>query len=322
MESSQGPVRAAQQLIVWTAGVLALISACLGFPADALAAGTPRQLLLDTVQAGTRLVAVGERGRILVSNDRGQTWQAAQAPGEATLTAVFFHDDLHGWAVGHDAVILRTGDAGANWALVHQAPQERRPLLDVWFENRLHGFAIGAYGLALESQDGGRSWQPRTLPAADMHLNAIAGGPDGRVYIAGEAGTVLRSEDAGRNWRKLKSPYRGSFFGVLRLPDGNPLIVGLRGKAFRSPDGGNRWVPVATHGEATLQGGSVLADGSVVLIGNDGTLLVSVDQGRLFTRRHHNLRQAFSAVAASGESLILVGEMGVTLLPRTETGTP
>lgn len=322
MESSRVPEQAVQQFVKRAAAVWLLMSACLVSSANPPAATTPRQLLLDAVQAGTRLVAVGERGRILVSNDRGRSWQAAQAPGEATLTAVFFHDDLNGWAVGHDAVILRSEDAGATWALVYQAPQERRPLLDVWFENRQHGFAIGAYGLALESQDGGRSWQSRTLPADDMHLNAIAGGPDGRVYIAGEAGTVLRSEDAGRSWRKLNSPYRGSFFGVLRLPDGNPLIVGLRGKAYRSPDGGNRWLPLATHSEATLQGGSVLADGSVVLVGNDGTLLTSVDQGQSFIRRRHSLRQAFAAVTASGESLILVGEQGVTALPRTEPGTP
>ena len=322
MESWRVSARWAQKKIVQTASLLLLAAPLLALAAGTPAATTPRQLLLDTAQAGTRLVAVGERGRILISNDRGQSWQAAVAPGEATLTAVYFHDDLHGWAVGHDAVILRTEDAGATWALVHQAPQERRPLLDVWFENRQHGFAVGAYGLALETRDGGRTWQPRTLPAGDMHLNAIAGGTDSRIYIAGEAGTVLRSDDAGRNWRKLPSPYRGSFFGVLRLPDGNPLIFGLRGKAFRSPDGGNRWLPVATHGEASLQGGSVLADGSVVLVGNDGTLLVSADKGRQFTRRRHSLRQAFAAVTASGESLILVGEQGVTALPRTESGTP
>ncbi len=281
-------------------------------------AAPPRQLLLDAALAGTRLVAVGERGRILLSNDQGLSWQAATAPGEATLTAVYFHDDLHGWAVGHDAVILRTEDAGANWALVHQAPQERRPLLDVWFENLQHGFAVGAYGLALETHDGGRRWQPRTLLPGDMHLNAIAGGTDGRIFIAGEAGTILRSDDAGRRWRKLTSPYHGSFFGVLRLADGNPLVFGLRGKAFRSTDGGNRWQPLVTHGEATLQGGAVLADGSVILVGSDGTVLVSRDQGGQFTRRSHNLRQAFAAVTASGESLILAGEQGVTALPQVE----
>lgn len=279
-----------------------------------------RQLLLDIAPAGERLVAVGERGRIFLSNDQGATWQVAAAPGEATLTAVYFHDERHGWAVGHDAVILRTEDGGASWSLVHQAPEEYRPLLDLWFENENHGFAVGAYGLFLETRDGGRRWQRRTLLAEDMHLNAIAGGPGGRLYIAGEAGTLLRSDDGGRRFRKLASPYRGSFFGVLRLPDGNPLVFGLRGKAFRSPDGGRRWVPVVTHGESALQGGAVLADKSIVLVGNDGTMLVSRDGGRSFAPRKDGPRQAYASVTAAGEALVLVGERGISLLPRTGEG--
>ena len=314
MTGPKGLHRAATALLLWLP-VMAAVAAGVSSPS------TVRQLLLDTAPAGTQLVAVGERGRILLSADQGKTWRFASAPGEATLTAVYFHNDLHGWAVGHDAVILRTEDGGANWALVYQAPQEHKPLFDVWFENRLHGFAVGAYGLALETRDGGRSWQRRTVLSEDTHLNSIAGGSDGRIYLAGEAGALLRSDDAGRSWRKLISPYRGSFFGVLRLPDGNPLVFGLRGKAFRSPDGGNRWLPVDTHGEATLQGGTVLADGSVVLVGNDGTVLVSRDGGQRFTRRGQGLRQAFASVTASGASLVLVGERGVTTLPRIEEGT-
>jgi photosystem II stability/assembly factor-like uncharacterized protein len=285
-----------------------------------LSSTTIHQLLLDVATAGPRLVAVGERGRILLSSDAGKSWTFAAAPGQATLTAVFFQDDRHGWAVGHDAVILRTEDGGMTWALVHQAPEERKPLLDVWFGNPRHGFAVGAYGLALETQDGGRHWQRRTLLPEDMHLNAIAGGPGGRIYVAGEAGTLLRSDDAGSTWRKLPSPYPGSFFGVLRMPDGNPLIFGLRGKAFRSPDGGKRWLPIATQGETTLQGGSVLADGSIILVGNDAKVLTSHDGGRRFTARQHGLRQAFTAVTESGDTLVLVGERGVETLPRVEEG--
>lgn len=287
-----------------------------------LPAASVRQLLLDVAPAGTRLVAVGERGRILLSSDRGETWQAAVAPGEATLTAVYFHDDRHGWAVGHDAVILRTEDGGMTWTLVHQAPDERKPLLDVWFEDSRHGFAVGAYGLALETHDGGSRWRRRSLLPEDIHLNAIAGGPGGRIYIAGEAGTILRSDNSGRSWRKLPSPYPGSFFGVLRLADGNPLIFGLRGKAFRSTDGGQRWLPVATHGETALQGGAVLADGRIVLVGNDAKVLSSHDGGRQFSARQHGMRQAFAAVAESGGALVLVGERGVATLPRVAEGAP
>lgn len=295
-------------------------------PLPARAADSPvfapgvRQLLLDVARAGDRLVAVGERGKIFLSVDQGRTWQLALAPGEATLTAVYFHDERHGWAVGHDAVILRTDDGGDHWALVHQDPSGHRPLLDVWFENENHGFAVGAYGLFLETRDGGRRWRPRRLLSEDLHFNSIAGTPAGRIYLAGEAGTLLRSDDAGRNWRPLRSPYRGSFFGVLCLPDGNPLIFGIRGKAFRSPDGGRRWLPVARAAEAALQGGTVLGNGTVVLVGNGGQVLVSHDKGRKFMPRRHDVHHAFAAVAVAGDSLVLTGERGLTLFPLEPAG--
>ena len=61
-------------------------------------------LLLDLAFAGQRMVAVGERGHVMLSDDQGATWrQAKSVPTRVLLTAVFFVDSEYGWAVGHDA---------------------------------------------------------------------------------------------------------------------------------------------------------------------------------------------------------------------------
>src|SRR5471030_2586830 len=70
-------------------------------------------LLLDVTHAGTRLVTVGERGHILYSDDQGKDWTQAKVPSRQLLTALYFVDDKHGWAVGHDAQILASSDGGA-----------------------------------------------------------------------------------------------------------------------------------------------------------------------------------------------------------------
>ncbi|MCD7083180.1 hypothetical protein LRQ11_32305, partial [Pseudomonas sp. MAFF 311095] len=57
-------------------------------------------LMIDVVHAGKRLVAVGDRGHILYSDDQGSTWTQAKVPTRQLLTAVFFVDDKQGWAVG------------------------------------------------------------------------------------------------------------------------------------------------------------------------------------------------------------------------------
>src|SRR5688572_33454441 len=58
-------------------------------------------LLLDLAVAGARLVAVGERGHVLLSDDQGATWrQATSVPTRVMLTSVYFVDGQYGWAVG------------------------------------------------------------------------------------------------------------------------------------------------------------------------------------------------------------------------------
>ena len=114
-------------------------------------------MLFDGVSKQGVMVVVGERGHVLISSN-GENWQQVIVPTRATLTGVYFHDKQNGWAVGHDAVILLTTDAGKHWQKVYYDPEGETPLLDVWFKDEKHGLAIGAYGLYLVSDDGGASW--------------------------------------------------------------------------------------------------------------------------------------------------------------------
>jgi len=66
-------------------------------------------------RAGERLVAVGEHGVVICSDDEGATWWQAQVPVTVTLTCVAFATPLLGWAAGHFGVILATTDGGKTW---------------------------------------------------------------------------------------------------------------------------------------------------------------------------------------------------------------
>ncbi len=114
-------------------------------------------LMIDVVHAGARLVAVGDRGHILYSDDQGNTWAQAKVPTRQLLTAVFFVDDKQGWAVGHDAQILASIDGGVTWTQQYQDLKREAPLLDVWFNDAHHGLAVGAYGALIETTDGGKT---------------------------------------------------------------------------------------------------------------------------------------------------------------------
>jgi len=281
-----------------------------------------KSLMLDAVVLADRLVAVGERGHILISSDDGASWRQVEVPTRTMLTAVAFIDNQVGIAVGHDSVILRTTDGGATWELVYSAPEEEAPLFDVWFADADNGVAIGAYGSHYLTADGGLTWNFEPLGDTDWHLHELARADNGKLYLAAEAGYAYRSDDGGENWVELPSPYEGSYFGVLPLDGDAVLFYGLRGHLFRSDDAGENWEELPTGTVALLTNGIQLADGTIVIVGLGGTVLISTDGGRNFSFHQQAGRRGISAVVETTDgSVLMVGEFGVRTAAVTELTT-
>ena len=275
------------------------------------AATMQRLLLLDAERFGNRIVAVGDRGYIVISDDRGATWRRAKAPAAPLLTSVDFLDDQLGIAVGHDSAILSTSDGGQNWTQRFSAPAEGRPLLDVLFVKKDFAVAVGAYGAYYESVDRGVTWTARKIIADDKHFNAILELGEGNLLILGEAGTILTSVDWGKSWTTVPSPYKGSFFGALVTDDAAVVAFGMRGRIYRSSDKGKSWKQVDNPSTATLIGGEKLPDGALVIAGAAGTALVSRDNGRSFVPIATGTTRSFAKpILASEGSVLLLGEGG------------
>jgi photosystem II stability/assembly factor-like uncharacterized protein len=283
-------------------------------------ASVRRLLLLDAARVGPRVVAVGDRGYIVVSDDDGASWKRAVAPAVPLLAAVDFVDAKDGWAVGHDSTILATSDGGDTWTKQFSAPSEQRPLLDVLFLSATQGIAVGAYGAYYETTDGGKSWNARKIIPEDRHFNAIVKVADHHLLIVGEEGTILVSADDGRTWTKVPSPYKGSLFGAVVAADGSVVAFGLRGRIYRSADAGQTWTQVDDATAATLMGGSRLPDGSIVVAGTAGTALVSRDNGRSFVALATGTTRAWSkAVLGAPNTAMLLGEAGAAEVPLART---
>ncbi len=262
-----------------------------------------RVRLICLARAGSRLVAAGERGRILTSDDDGKSWAVASTPTYNTLTSVTFVDDKVGFATGHQATLLRTGDGGRTWQAASLQMGEKATLFALRMQGD-RGMAVGAYGAFVETADGGRTWKERRIGPGgfDRHLNGIAAVGLDTLVIAGEAGTLLRSKDRGAKWEVLKSPYEGSFFGIVAIKGGAAIAYGMRGNAFRTGDGGNTWQRVDLGGyKGALQTGSELADGTVVLAGADGMLATSNDEGRSFVTQPIADRRTVAALQRTGD---------------------
>ncbi len=316
-------------------------------PADApavlreAAVASPKALgaaTLAVARAGTRLVAAGERGTVLLSDDAGASWRQAKVPVQVSLTALRFVDERTGWAAGHLGTLLKTEDGGETWTLqldglraaaawaeALAAGDERaqrlgrrlaeegpdKPFFDIEFVDAQRGVAVGAYGMAFATADGGRTWKTlaTTLPnPKSLHLYAVRA-QQGRLFIAGEQGLLLRSDDGGASFAALESPYKGSFFGLLAARSGTLLAYGLRGNTFRSTDVGTSWQKVETGTPVSISAAAELDGGALALLTQAGELLASRDDGRSFARGGPG-----AAVPAAGLAATADGQLAVASL--------
>lgn len=344
-----------------------LLALCLFFPGVVAAAyqdllDTPsdlgslaaKKLLNGVAVAGTRLVAVGQRGHILVSDDQGKTWVQVTVPVSSDLVAVNFPTADNGWAVGHDGIVLHSADGGTSWIKQFdgraaarrmldyyrenpppsladdQARQEflaeiqlyldegpDKPFLDVWFENATTGYIVGAFNLVFRTQDGGRSWEPwfdRIDNPSRLHLYGIR--PVGSdLFIVGEQGSLFRLDRQTERFTAMPIPYPGTLFGITGKA-GALIAFGMRGTAFRSSDGGDNWQKIDTGITAGLTGATLAADGRIVLVSQAGQVLLSSDDGASFTSLNIERPVPASAVTmVDNNTLVLVGQSGVKLQP-------
>ena len=282
---------------------------------DALFAPLAAQsLLLDATRAGARMVAVGEYGHVLLSDDEGENWRQAQhVPTRTTLTAVTFVDDRLGWAVGHGGQILHSVDGGERWTVQYGKADGADSLFSVWFENAEHGLAVGPYGYALTTLDGGKSWaqiQVADGEDGERHLNRIFAGADGRLYIAAEIGGVFISDDRGAHWRLVQTPYDGSLWGGTVRRDGSVIVVGMVGHALLSADRGEHWTMLETDTDQSLTDVTELPDGRVVLVGLGGAVAIG-SASLVFKSEIRPDRQFTTSVLAAAGKLLLFTQSGV-----------
>lgn len=313
-----------------------------------LAAQTP---LLAAANAGKRVVAVGQRGHIVFSDDAGLSWKQASVPVSTDLVAISFPTETQGWVVGHGGVVLHTVDGGATWtkqldgrqsaqlAIAHLESQvaanpaaERlvarekllvsdggtQPLMGVYFENESTGYVVGTFNRIFHTRDGGKTWLPwmdRIDNPNELHFYAVTGGAGG-IYVAGEQGMVWRLDGDQQRFVAQPIPYQGSVFGLLTVGSETLLAFGLRGSLFRSGDAGKSWERVSIGSPAGITSGTVQRDGSILLVTQAGEIVRSRDQGRTFGPVARSNPMAYYGISGSPQGgVVLVGSEGVRLDP-------
>jgi len=319
-------------------------------------------VLIDLARAGERLIAVGERGVIVLSDDNGRSWRQVQVPVSVSLSSVQFVDAKRGWAVGHAGTVLATVDGGEHWSLqlsgleaavielqaaqfekeiasdadaadmrISNAERLRtdgpdKPFLALHFVDSKHGLVVGAYGIAFATQDGGATWQSligKIENPSLVHIYSIAR-KDNVWFLAGEQGYVARSTDDGKSFAQLPSPYNGSFFTANIRGDGALLVAGLKGHAYLSSDSGDSFHRLKVSWPASISTSTRLPDGSVVLANQAGGLFISaISNGDELSPLGKPLGIPVSSIVQAVDgSLITSGFAGLSRFSHPATDVP
>jgi photosystem II stability/assembly factor-like uncharacterized protein len=281
-------------------------------------------LLLDIAHAGDRLVAVGDQGRILLSDDQGISWQQVQAPVSVLLTSVYFSDAQHGWAAGHDGVVIHTEDAGNTWLTQLNGRQ-------------LNQLQVDTYQALV---DAGGDPQAPDLPMDELELflddalMAVEEGPtqplldvlfinNQQGFLLGAYGVLLKTEDAGVHWsvisQRVPNPDR-FHLNALLVNQQSLIIAGEAGLLFKSDDMGDSWIALESPYEGSFFGllsykkpEQAQETDQIVALGLRGHLFASEDQGDSWQQIKVDSTASLVSAASHNNELMLVGQAGLVL---------
>jgi len=267
--------------------------------------------------------AVGHDGVVLHSADAGATWvkqfdgRAAAQVMESYYRGTTKCSGCHSTQVPPTVAKNNGGEPTGLMEEIkkisNQGPD--KPFLDVWFENEKTGYIVGAFSMIFRTDNGGKSWVPLYNLIDNpkrYHLYSIR--PiGGELFLTAEQGIVFKLDRKKGRFEAIKTPYVGTFFGVIGKP-GAVIAFGMRGNAFRSTDSGKIWQKVETGAQGGLTGGVVTDNGRMILVSQGGQLFVSSDDGASFSQVKINQPAPATGVAAIGGNLLaLSGQRGAQI---------
>ena len=131
------------------------------------------------------------KGSVLLSTDRGKTWEALDAgnPAGSLLTDVDFLDEKHGCVVGENGFLAKTADGGKTWTTWKTGTTVRLNAVDL--VDAITVYAVGEKGTAIGTNDGGKTVVAlKTGTAAPLRDCSFTSEQAG--FAVGRGGLVLR----------------------------------------------------------------------------------------------------------------------------------
>lgn len=224
-------------------------------------------------------VAACTGGVVLRTDDGGLNWTEQDAGTAQThLTAIHFHDDLNGYAVGKKQgfypTLCSTHDGGQNWHEVNQLGMYDHHDVVATGPNEA---VVGSDTRIWRTTDGGSSWSSVTpMPFGTYRAIDVVGSMGLAV-----GSKMVRSTDGGVTWTHTRTMAQDAY-AIDHFDAQTGWLVGEGGMIEKTVDGGLTWTPQSSGVTTTLRGVHATTLNFVFATGDDGTVLWSSNGGQLW----------------------------------------
>jgi len=217
--------------------------------------------LLDVAVGRSNLnfLAVSENGKILHSDDDGESWEVKTA-SQALLNGVSIGSNGNAFVVGiidKTAAIYYSSNNSqySVWTQANILNDTSSQFYGVSTFDGIHAVAVGGSGTIFHSNDAGKNWvlSLNSLTVCDgLDFYSISVFLSTPAFAGGVDGCLVKSMNGGVSWTRIK--YAAYFDSIdfqyhsvsvqsskVIFATGINRNAGSEGKIFKSLDGGNSW---------------------------------------------------------------------------------
>jgi len=178
--------------------------------------------LVNDMVFGTDAWYAATAGGLLVSKDKGTTWQSPSADAFLNRPAQSLEVSADGaqvWAVS-EKNLLYSADSGATWNAKELAFANAGNL-KLHHVDDANLYLTSNMGLYV-SQDAGRNWTRADVRELQFQDVAASGSA---LLLSLQKRGLLASFDAGKSWQRLNDPLADSYFPVVRVRRNGGLVA-------------------------------------------------------------------------------------------------
>jgi photosystem II stability/assembly factor-like uncharacterized protein/PKD repeat protein len=186
---------------------------------------------------------VGGNGKILKTENGGESWSAITSPVTSNFTSIQFVSSTIGFIAG-EKILLKTTDAGISW---NAMPLEFR-ISDLHFFSTARGIATTLEGKILMTENGGATWSEHPIDFKAM-LGRMAFQNETGYAVAFDALAhkyILKTTDGGKIWEQQNVSTTYSLAGIDVAPGGKVRAGSIMGNLFATTSGSDISYPIAS----------------------------------------------------------------------------